>query len=344
MTFKRVISLSIALSFIVLAATGILSYFQPYTRTTATLHTLFGLVFTLGVLLHFRNNLPSIRRYVKGRLLFPILTIASALFLAGYFESPPLSTLMDFGAKAKVNTSKSLNQSAYEFIERNLSRDLQLTIDLLRSEHYWHPQMAIWTEDSLGNYLETLFVTQSTAKGIFFGGRSKQNFKQFDQAKDAIGDYRRVDALPVWSHQRGVQYADGLYTPTRETPLPDAISGATITDNFKLALSAGYHKKFKLKVEINVAFDDNEFYSEFDFPDDEIFHSGTGQLGQPSIIFDAQIDMTDGKRYYLMELLGHGHQSGQTGKIYRETATLTTALEIVERIVVGVAKNPHSSE
>lgn len=342
MTFKKVISLSIALSFIILAGTGILSYLQPYTQTTATLHTLFGLVFILGAILHFRNNFSSIRRYIKGRLLFLILAVGSAIFLVGYLNLPPANTIMDLGAKAKANTTKPLNQSTYELIEMNLDQELKLTIDLLRSEHYWHPQMAIWTEDSLGNYLETLYVTKSTAKGIFFGGRSKQNFKQFDEAKDAIGDYRRVDALPVWSHQRGVRYADGLYAPTRENPLPDAISGATITDNFKLALSTQYRKRFRVKIEINVAFDDNEFYSEFDFPDDEIFHSDTGQLGQPSIIFDTEIDMTDGKHYYLMELTGHGHPSGQTGEIYREIATLTTALEIVERIVVGVEKNPDS--
>ena len=95
-------------------------------------------------------------------------------------------------------------------------------------------------------------------------------------------------------------------------------------------------EKFILKLEINVAFDDNEYYSEFDFPDDTTFHNGTGQLGQPSLVFGTTIDKTDGKAYYLLELLGHGHHSGTTGAIYKETESLSTALEIVERIVVGI--------
>ncbi len=37
-------------------------------------------------------------------------------------------------------------------------------------------------------------------------------------------------------------------------------------------------------------FNDNEFYSEFDFPDEEVYHNGTGQLGQPSMIFETAID------------------------------------------------------
>ena len=85
-----------------------------------------------------------------------------------------------------------------------------------------------------------------------------------------------------------------------------------------------------------MAFDDNEYYSEFDFPDDDVFHSGTGQLGQPSIVFEASVDMNDNKDYYLMELIGHGHHSGQTGELDSDLSTLTTALEIVERIVIGV--------
>ena len=50
-------------------------------------------------------------------------------------------------------------------------------------------------------------------------------------------------------------------------------------DNFKLLSSLEAIDNFRLIIEINVAFDDNEYYSDFDFPDDEIFHSGTGQLG-----------------------------------------------------------------
>ena len=81
-------------------------------------------------------------------------------------------------------------------------------------------------------------------------------------------------------------------------------------------------KNLPLNIEINVAFDDNEFYSEFDFPDDDTFHNGTGQLGQPSIVFNTAIDMKDGKDYYLMELIGHGHHSGQNGTLYIDLSRL----------------------
>lgn len=333
---KKLVSLSIAVSFSVLLVTGILSYFQPYARTTATLHTVFGLLFALGALFHLRNNFKSLVRYSKSRIISIILLVGATFFISAYLQKAPFKNMMDFGAQLKATEGRELNFSEYEVIAVNTENDIYLNIDLLRAKHYWHPQIAIWVEDTKGNYVETLFVTQATAKGIFFGGRSKENFKQFDIEKDGTGEYRRVDALPVWSHKRGIRYPDGMYVPTREDPLPDGISGATLSDNFHMNTSAKYASKFNLRIEINVAFDDNEYYSEFDFPDDDVFHSGTGQLGQPSIIFESTIDMNDNKDYYLMELVGHGHHSGQSGELYDDLSTLTTALELVERIVVGV--------
>ncbi len=336
MTFRKIISLSIGVSFVVLLITGILSYFQVYSRGTATLHTVFGILFSLGILFHLKNNFRSIKIYAKGRVFLLVILIGTLFFFGASYQTSPFDELMNFGAKQKATSKKELNQSTYEIVEMDVSNDIKLTIDALRSEHYWHPQMAVWIEDEKGNFLKTLFVSKATARGLFFGGRSKDNFKDFDESKDASGDYRRVNALPVWSNKRGVKYADGLYVPPSNDPLPDAITGATLTDNFQLLSSIENISRFKLKIEINVAFDDNEYYSEYDFPNDETFHNGTGQLGQPSIIFDASIDLGDGKNYYLMELIGHGHHSGGNGKIFEDLSTLTAAKHIMERIVVGV--------
>lgn len=339
MTFRKIISLSIALSFFVMLTTGVISYYQEYSRVIATIHTTFGVLFSLGVLFHISNNFKPLKGYAKEKVLLGILIPLALVFFGTFFQVKPFTSFMDFGAKLKSNSSKAINQANYDVLEMQMGNDLQLSVDLLRGEHYWHPQMAIWLEDTIGNHLETIFVSKATAQGLFFGGRSKDNFKEFDEQKQGTGDYRRVNALPVWSHKRGVKYADGMYVPTKEEALPDAITGATFIDNFKLLASIDSLNNFVLKIELNVAFDDNEYYSEFDFPDDQVFHNGTGQLGQPSIVFGTEIDMSDSKDYYLMELLGHGHQSGQSGEIYTELSKLTTAKQIVERIVVGVKSN-----
>ncbi|BFP40622.1 hypothetical protein FGF1_14670 [Flavobacteriaceae bacterium GF1] len=337
---RKLISTSLAICFAVLSITGVLSYFYDYKRGIAATHTLFGFLFLVGAFFHMKTNWNSLRSYflkkgLNSHFVFPGFMFLLLLTLA-ITDSEPVSSLMDFGTSLRANQKKDVENNSFIAIERNVGSPNQLEIELVAGEHYWHPQMAIWLETLEGEYLTSLYVTHATAKGTFFGGRTKENFKSFDTQQRKSQEFRRVDALPVWSHGRGVQQADGLYAPSSENPLPDAVSGATISSSFRLRTSfGGASNRVRLRLEINVAFDDNEFYSEFDFPEDEIYHNGTGQLGQPSVIYEAVIDLGNPERtYYLMDLLGHGHHSGQTGSIYPNLKRLTTAKKIVERIIV----------
>ncbi len=339
MTKRKWIGLSVGVSFVVLLITGLLSYLQPYARTIATVHTVFGIVFSIGAILHIRNNFKILQLYSKGKILWIVLCGGLAISIGSYFQIMPFNYLMDIGAQRKVKSKQTVDHSKYEVVDMDLSEDIKITLDALKGEHYWHPQMAVWIESEEGDYIATLFVSKATARGLFFGGRNKTNFKTFDEQKSRSVSYRRVNALPVWSHSRNVKHEGGMLVPSRSTPLPDAISGETLTDNFILNSSISDRSRFVIKVEINVAFDDNEYYSEYDFPDDDVFHNGTGQLGQPSIIFNALIDMEDHKSYYLMDLVGHGHHSAKNGKIYTDMSRLTTAKAIIERIVVKVNRS-----
>ena len=335
MTSRKFTSLCIGSSFVILLLSGVVSFFEPYAKTTATVHTVFGLLFSIGVFFHIKNNLRSLKAYATKKVLVIVLSSMAIVVFGAYFQYGPFGTLMKVGARHKAGSAQNIEGGMYNIVAMDTSKQMQLNIDVLRGAYYWHPQMAIWAEDLEGNHLETFFVSKATAKGLFFGGRNKQNFKDFDANQKVSKAYRRVNALPVWSFNRGVVYADGEYVPTNDNPLPDAITGATLTDSFHLSTSTNTENRFKLKIEINVAFDDNEYYSEFDFPDDAVFHNGTGQLGQPSIVFETLIDPNVEKEYYLMDLVGHGHHSAQNGKIYADMDQLTTAKQIVERIVIG---------
>lgn len=274
-----------------------------------------------------------------------VLLFLSIFFGMVYQDVWPFSMLMNWKAKQEAITkqvepkfSKLSNSAVYAF---DLGVGYTLDVDIKAGKHFWHPQVAIWLADSTGKFIKTIMVTNATAKGWFYGGRTKENFKNFDsQSADALGNYRRVNALPVWSHARGVKYADGLFVPPSNNPLPDGMSGATPSADFKLQVTLDeLPSTFQVFMEMNVAFDENEYYSEYDFPDDEIYHSGTGQLGQPSVVYQATLKQTDASKFKLMKLLGHGHRSAQNGLIDEDLNSLTTALYLVDWIVVGWKKN-----
>jgi hypothetical protein len=266
------------------------------------------------------------------------------IFVVTYYELKPVRLIMDWRASRNALAEKEVSLAYYQVYDYTSGNKPELTVDFLKGKHFWHPQVAIWLEDSTGKYIETLLVTTSTAKGLFYAGRSAGNFKETDNnIKIENGaPKRRVDALPYWSHKRGHPYQDGFYSPTTDEPLPDGITGATPRDNFYFSSGSSLiHelKTFKVLVEVNVAFDENEFYSEYDFLEDSLYHGGTGLLGQPSVIYSTTIRQSDSNRYYVLSLKGHGHHSGSTGELVPETTTISTAKYIVERIVVGVNEN-----
>ena len=105
------------------------------------------------------------------------------------------------------------------------------------------PQMAIWIESPEGAYLATVYVTRRIAS----------------QSWRMAGGNRRREALPHWCHRHGVRYADGLYLPTREEPLPDAVSGATPRGGFEARFVRDTAwGRFVVKVEVNHSTDFND--------------------------------------------------------------------------------------
>jgi hypothetical protein len=260
-----------------------------------------------------------------------------------YYEPAPVRQLMDWRATRNTQISNDVSFSMYEIYDYSPDEDPEITIDFLKGKHFWNPQIAIWIEDSAGNYIETLLVTTSTAKGLFYSGRSAANFKESDEAKlEENTPTRRVDALPYWSHKRNQKYSDGYFSPPPGEPLPDGITGATPKENFYFRGSdtgVSNRSSFRVMIEINVAFDENEFYSEYDFLEDSLYHGGTGLLGQPSLIYGVTITKQDTQRYYVLSLLGHGHHSGGTGELITDLSTVTTVKYVVERIVAGVKED-----
>ncbi len=190
--------------------------------------------------------------------------------------------------------------------------------------------MAIWAEDTNGKYLETFFVAQSVAKGIFEHGKG-------DKGKWQPGAVRRPATLPYWAHKRNVKEKDELFIPTPETPMPDAISGPTPKSNFELITknSNNYmHRVFNIMFEINQSWDWNEFWTNDKFPDDKEYATSS----QPSIVYQTQISLDSLGKTYLMKPIGHGHYSGKSGELFNDLSTITTALKIADRIIVKIEK------
>ncbi len=204
-----------------------------------------------------------------------------------------------------------------------------LEFDLTVGKSHNHPSFAIWIEDLEGNYIETLYVTQYFAKGVFGHGEVQEG-----KWKDEPGEVRRPAALPYWSHKRNIKANDGLYAPAPETAVPDALTGATPKGNFILhtGTKLGDDMKFKVLFEVNQAWDSNDYWTNSKLPDDFNYKTSL----QPAIIYDATIDPKSSKTEYILYAVGHSEASGKNGELFTDLSTLTTAKDIFSRILVRI--------
>ncbi len=188
-----------------------------------------------------------------------------------------------------------------------------------------YPLMALWVADTNNNYLKTLYVAGSIARGIF-------NYGETSTGKWMPGPIRRPAALPVWAHSRGIPEDDSLFVPTVETPVADAYTGATPLNDFVIysRIQDTSVNSFNVYFEINQSWDWNEYWTNNKFPGDIDYKTSC----QPSLVYHARINANEKHAVYELRLIGHGHYSGDDGKIYSDLSTFTTALEITRKAYV----------
>lgn len=205
----------------------------------------------------------------------------------------------------------------------------QLEVELIKGKYHNHPLFAIWIEDLEGKYIETLYVTQYFAKGFFGHGESEPG-----KWKNEPGEVRRPAALPYWSHKRNIKTADGLYVPSPETAVPDALTGATPKGNFTLKTGSKVSgdKSFRVLLEINQPWDSNNFWTNNKFPDDFNYKTSL----QPALVYETVISPSSQKDEYYLNPIGHSHPSGETGELFTDLTTITTAKEIVSKVLVRI--------
>ncbi|MFO7939123.1 MAG: hypothetical protein R6U66_05180 [Bacteroidales bacterium] len=219
--------------------------------------------------------------------------------------------LSTYGQKQVVYTNDEGDGEAY-------------TVTFTPGESFYYPLIAIWLEDSAGNFLQTLYVPNSVANGTFTFGIIKDNTYQ-------PGPKRLPAALPYWGHKRGVKAEDGYYFPTPKMPVPDAYSGASPTGAFVLNTRSDQPTPdgAYILVEVNQSWDWNQYWNNSKYPQNEAYKASA----QPALVYRLALDRLN-ENPVTMELIGHSHHAGANGRLFQDLSTFTTALTIFDKITV----------
>jgi hypothetical protein len=203
-----------------------------------------------------------------------------------------------------------------------------ITVHFTAGQTHNHPLMAIWAEDTAGNYLQTLYVAKSIATGVF--GHASATSGHWEP-----GAIRRPAALPYWSHKRNVPATDGLFTPDAATAVPDAYSGATPALSFDLNTRTNnpITGTFCVLLEVNQSWDWNAHWHNNKYPGNAAYATSS----QPSVVYKATLNLAAPGQKVSMVPIGHGHPAGSNGQLFTDLSTLTTALQIASNIEVTIA-------
>ena len=238
---------------------------------------------------------------------------------------PLLALLVSSCVKPPKNTEQETVTTLKTFPD---TEGTPIRIDFTKGEEFYYPLIVFWIEDEQGNYIETIYASQSIATGVF-------KFGVNDKGKWAPGERRRSAALPYWGHKRGFKAPDGLFLPTPRDPLPDAITGATPKTNFVVnSFVKPDLKKFRLMMEINQTWDWNNHWHNNLYPDDEEYKTSC----QPALVYMVEVDVDKIDQVFDLKPIGHSHHSGETGELFPDISTFTTALQIAEKVTVRVEK------
>jgi len=305
-------------------------------------------------------------------LALPIAVLCGATMIGlAITQSAPFLTLYEWGNKLRAGEkSEEKIQFSYVRVDNTRAGALgnKLVIDLRKGPYFRWPQYALWLETMEGEFIQPLYITEKLANNRFVVKQTLRDKHEVlnsdvsgydddtwgklfaEEYSPETADQRvRPESLPVFLHQLKSKIPNTIFSSAGEIaserastkqPATDAFAGATILDNFLLSSRSNkpLPDKYRVRFEINQAFDFNKYYSSDRFPDDPIY-SGNGYSAQPSVIYEAIVDAQTPQQYYPMTLIGHGHHSGVDGKIYTDIDNLTTSKGIIDRIIIEVQKD-----
>ncbi|WP_157784158.1 DUF2271 domain-containing protein [Treponema primitia] len=171
------------------------------------------------------------------------------------------------------------------------------------------PQAAAWIEDTNGNYISTITVTNRSAKNTW-------------RSAPKAG---RPEALPVWNYKQN--------NSTKNNEI-DAVSAATSEEEMTAQIENELlinGNDYNVYLEVNHSYDYNDYWPKRN----KNGRQGTGVNGQPSVIYNAKFTAGTSNEIDLFPI-GYGSVDGTNGSITAGIENLTTALEIIKKVYITV--------
>jgi len=305
---RKSTSLLIALTFLVLAVTGVIAFLRPFSIKIVGLHALMGFVFIGLIGLHVVNNKRPLIGYLRSRTLWFTFVFTASLTLLFFLQPAPVKSVLGLSGNLGPAMERfEMNEDGMVFrYSPSPDYKMVLTIKTGRSYNFESPpRIAIWLENQGSFHIKSLLKP----------------------------DPEHAETLPYWSFKRkGWEQAK---RDAEEQSEVDAVSSPTPNGSFNpadyiLPADPVNSTPYKLLIEINQPGDSHD-----PLPD------------QPSLVYAVEIDNLSPRTFQLLDLVGYPKREDEDGReawaLYFVDEGFGSALQLIDSALLTIQRRPYSN-
>jgi len=164
---RRAVSLLTALTFLVLAVSGVLAFIQTYSIAVIGLHALMGFVFVVLIALHLSNNIRQFISYLQGKALWATLAATAALTLLFWWQPAPIKIVLGWSGNLGPAMDRFEMGEDEMVFDYSPSPKYKMRLNVKTGLSYNSnppPQVAIWLENQGGYHIKTLLAPATASE------------------------------------------------------------------------------------------------------------------------------------------------------------------------------------
>jgi hypothetical protein len=299
---RRITSLLSMLTFVVMAVTGALAFFLPFSIEIAGLHSLMGFVFVAFIAVHVLNNSRQLKGYLRSRVVGLALAVTVGLGVVFFFQPAPV--------KAVLGLSQNLGPALdrFEVQEDGMvyhyapSDDYRMELTVKTGPNFDPedpPEIAIWLENQGDYHIKTLLGPDGISDDLPYWSFKRRGW---EKAKEEAGNEEEIDAVSTPTPNGSFDPADYILPADPDTSTP-----------------------YKLLIEINQSGDAHGEYDD-----------------QPSLVYSVEIDNLRPVTFQILDLVGYPKREDEDGKeawsLYFVDEGFGSALKLVDSVLFRVER------
>ncbi|MDA7883455.1 DUF4405 domain-containing protein [Akkermansiaceae bacterium] len=307
-TRRRITSLLIMFTFLVMSVTGALSFFRPFSIKIVGLHALMGFIFMAFIVVHILNNSRQLRGYLKSSKIWLIITVIVGLSALFFYQPAPVKAVLGLSQ----NLGPALDRfevkedgMVYQYAPSDNYR-MELTVKTgLNFDPEDPPTIAIWLENQGDYHIKTLLGPDEISAVLPYWSFKR---KGWEKAKEEAQKDDEIDAVSTPTPNGSFDPADYILPADSDTSTP-----------------------YKLFIEINQTGDAHGDYAD-----------------QPSLVYSVEIDNLSPVTFQILDLVGYPKREDENGEeawgLYFVDESFGSALKLVDSALLRIDREKEERE